>query len=145
MEYDANGSLFFQADCDLKKSENLVIYGHNMKNGSMFAALEKYTSEEFYREHPEILFDTLEETGRYQVAAVFKIPGAQITEAFAGTLLAATEEDYNAFIAYAKEHSLYDTGVTPQWPEQLLTLGTCEYTYEDGRLFVVGRAVPALK
>lgn len=52
---------------------------------------------------------------------------------------AATEEDYNAFIAYAKEHSLYDTGVTPQWPEQLLTLGTCEYTYEDGRLFVVGR------
>jgi sortase B len=79
------------------------------------------------------------------VAAVFKMPGAQITEAFAGTLLAATEEDYNAFIAYAKEHSLYDTGVTPQWPEQLLTLGTCEYTYEDGRLFVVGRAVPALK
>ena len=66
---------------------------------------------------------------------------AQITEAFAGTLLAATEEDYNAFIAYAKEHSLYDTGVTPQWPEQLLTLGTCEYTYEDGRLFVVGRKV----
>ena len=138
--------IYMDEDCDLDAGcPNFVLYGHHMKNGSMFAALEKYTSEEFYREHPEILFDTLEEIGRYQVAAVFKMPGAQITEAFAGTLLAATEEDYNAFIAYAKEHSLYDTGVTPQWPEQLLTLGTCEYTYEDGRLFVVGRAVPALK
>ena len=129
----AAGAIFLDHGdkADLSSLHN-IIYGHHMKNGSMFAALEKYTSEEFYREHPEILFDTLEETGRYQVAAVFKIPGAQITEAFAGTLLAATEEDYNAFIAYAKEHSLYDTGVTPQWPEQLLTLGTCEYTYEDG-------------
>ena len=139
-KYSAYGMIYMDEDCDLDAGcPNFVLYGHHMKNGSMFAALEKYTSEEFYREHPEILFDTLEETGRYQVAAVFKMPGAQITEAFAGTLLAATEEDYNEFIAYAKEHSLYDTGVTPQWPEQLLTLGTCEYTYEDGRLFVVGR------
>ena len=139
-KYSAYGMIYMDEDCDLDAGcPNFVLYGHHMKNGSMFAALEKYTSEEFYREHPEILFDTLEETGRYQVAAVFKMPGAQITEAFAGTLLAATEEDYNAFIAYAKENSLYDTGVTPQWPEQLLTLGTCEYTYEDGRLFVVGR------
>lgn len=53
-------------DCDLDAGcPNFVLYGHHMKNGSMFAALEKYTSEEFYREHPEILFDTLEETGRY--------------------------------------------------------------------------------
>ena len=141
-KYSAYGMIYMAEDCDLDAGcPNFVLYGHHMKNGSMFAALEKYTSEEFYREHPEILFDTLEETGRYQVAAVFKMPGAQITEAFAGTLLAATEEDYNAFIAYAKENSLYDTGVTPQWPEQLLTLGTCEYTYEDGRLFVVGRKV----
>lgn len=139
-KYSAYGMIYMDEDCDLDAGcPNFVLYGHHMKNGSMFAALEKYTSEEFYREHSEIFFDTLEETGRYQVAAVFKMPGAQITEAFAGTLLAATEEDYNAFIAYAKKHSLYDTGVTPQWPEQLLTLGTCEYTYEDGRLFVVGR------
>ena len=138
--YNAAGSIFIDYTNNSNFEDcNTIIYGHNMKNGSMFAALEKYMSEEFYREHPEIFFDTLEETGKYQVAAVFKMPGAQITEAFAGTLLAATEEDYNAFIAYAKEHSLYDTGVTPQWPEQLLTLGTCEYTYEDGRLFVVGR------
>ena len=139
-KYSAYGMIYMDEDCDLDAGcPNFVLYGHHMKNGSMFAALEQYTSEEFYREHPELFFDTLEETGRYQVAAVFKVPGAQITEAFAGTLLAATEEDYNAFIAYAKEHSLYDTGIAPRWPEQLLTLVTCEYTYEDGRLFVVGR------
>lgn len=113
-KYSAYGMIYMDEDCDLDAGcPNFVLYGHHMKNGSMFAALEKYTSEEFYREHPEILFDTLEETGRYQVAAVFKTPGTQITEAFAGTLLAATEEDYNAFIAYAKEHSLYDTGSRP--------------------------------
>lgn len=87
-KYSAYGMIYMDEDCDLDAGcPNFVLYGHHMKNGSMFAALEKYTSEEFYREHPEILFDTLEETGRYQVAAVFKTPGTQITEAFAGTLL----------------------------------------------------------
>ena len=53
-------------------SNNLVIYGHHMNDGSMFADLCKYTDADFYKEHPTIAFDTLSGLGKYEVVAAFK-------------------------------------------------------------------------
>ena len=62
-----------QEDCDvLKPSDNVVIYGHHMNNGSMFADLEKFKDEDFWREHKTIAFNTLTEKNEYEILAVFK-------------------------------------------------------------------------
>ena len=59
-------------DYVLDISDNVVIYGHHMNNGSMFADLCKYENAAFYREHPTIRFDTLSGFGEYEIVAVFK-------------------------------------------------------------------------
>lgn len=134
------GMIYMDASCSIEETcHNYLLYGHHMKNGSMFASLEEYTSQEYFEEHPVVGFDTLDEICDYEIAAVFKLPASMLTTEFSYMLAAGTEEDYDALIEYAKKNSFYDTGITPQWPEQLLTLTTCEYSQKDGRLLVIAR------
>ena len=53
-------------------SDNVVIYGHHMNDGSMFAHLEKFKSKDFWEEHKIITFNTLTEKNEYEILAVFK-------------------------------------------------------------------------
>ena len=67
-EYDKNGSLFLDAECDVvHRNTNLIIYGHHMKSGKMFGNLNLYSSESYAKEHSLIQFDTIYEKGTYQV------------------------------------------------------------------------------
>ena len=70
--YSSYGVPYMQENCDIGISDNLVLYGHHMNNGSMFSDLCKYESEDFYREHKTIRFDTLDSFGEYEVIAAFK-------------------------------------------------------------------------
>lgn len=70
--YSDYGVPYVQENCDLEQSDNVVIYGHHMKNGSMFSDLCKYESEDFYREHKTVRFDTQEDFGEYEIVAAFK-------------------------------------------------------------------------
>lgn len=138
----AYGMIFMDGACSpIGKCLNYVLYGHHMKNGAMFAELEKYSTKEYYEKHPVVEFDTLEESGCYEVMAVFKLPASQITAEIGAYLAAESEKDYENLIAYARIHELYDTGIIPEWPEPLLTMVTCEYTGKNGRLFVIARRV----
>ena len=72
-EYSDYGCPYVQEDCDVQKpSDNLVIYGHHMSNGSMFAHLEKYKDEGFWSEHRAITFNTLTDKQEYEIVAVFR-------------------------------------------------------------------------
>lgn len=137
-EYSVYGMIYMDAGCSLEEEcHNYLLYGHHMKNGAMFASLANYEEEEYYRAHPVIGFDTPAGTCDYQVAAVIKLSAAMVTEDFFRMLLAKDRKEYEKLIQYAKENSLYDTGTDMQWPEQLLTLTTCEYSQRDGRLLVI--------
>lgn len=132
----AGGMIFMDADCRPNGGNNSILYGHHMKNGTMFAQLERYRSEEFYEEHKEILFDTLEETSCYQVFSVFCLSASEAEE-LSKYLLAETEDDFKTVVELAERKNLHDTQKVPGWPERLLTLVTCEYTGKDGRLFIL--------
>lgn len=73
-EYSANGCLFLAEECVPGNSDNLIIYGHHMNSGKMFADLEKYKDEGFYEEHPTILFRTIWGNEQYQIFAAFTTP-----------------------------------------------------------------------
>ena len=138
--YSSYGVPYMQENCDVGISDNLVLYGHHMNNGSMFSDLCKYESEDFYREHKTIRFDTLDSFGEYEVIAAFKTV-AYSEEGFKyyHFVRAEQEEDFDEFIAKCKELALYDTGVTAEYGDQLITLSTCEYSRTNGRMVVVAR------
>ena len=117
--------------------DNIVIYGHNMKNGAMFAALENYKSKEFYEEHPVIRFDTRAGFGLYEIVAAFKVYPADFDyHLFAD---AAGQAEFDEYIRRCKELSFYDIGVTAEYGDKLISLSTCEYTQQDNRLVVVAK------
>ena len=131
-----------QENCDIAESDNLVIYGHHIKGGKMFGALEDYKSKSFYEEHKNIQFDTLTEQEEYEIVAVFKTV-AYSSEGFRyyDFVDAENEEDFNSYVGKCKELALYDTGVTAEYGDRLITLSTCEYSARNGRLVVVAKMV----
>lgn len=120
---------------------NLLIYGHHMKNGGMFAALQNYTEEAFYRQHPYIQFDTVEQAGSYEIVAVVKVDAARDATPWKELLFPGDEAVFQGAWQVFEGQSFYPTGVVPEYGERLLALVTCEYTLEDGRLMVVAREI----
>ena len=141
-EYSDLGTPYVQEDCDIAQSDNLVIYGHHIKGGKMFGALEDYKAKSFYEEHKTIQFDTLTQHGEYEIIAVFKTV-AYSSEGFRyyDFVNAESEDDFNAYVEKCKELALYDTGVTAEYGDRLITLSTCEYSAQNGRLVVVAKKV----
>ena len=144
-EYSSYGCPYVQEDCDvLKPSDNVVIYGHHMNNGSMFADLEKFKDKDFWQEHKTIAFNTLTEKNEYEILAVFKtVVYTDSPEAFKYYRFtdAQSPEEFDAYIDKCKELSLYDTGVSAEYGDKLITLSTCEYSRTNGRLVVVAKKV----
>ncbi len=144
-EYDRNGSLFLDKDCDIvHRNTNLIIYGHHMKSGKMFGGLNKYSSEEYCKAHPNIQFDTIYERGTYEVMYVFRsriYNEDEVVFKYYQFLDAASAQEFNSNMQEMAALSLYDTGVTASYGDQLLTLSTCDYSEEDGRFVVVAKRV----
>ena len=139
--YSAYGVPYVQENCVLGQSDNLVIYGHHMNDGSMFADLCRYTDRDFYEEHKTIRFDTLSEFGEYAVVAVFKTV-AYSEDGFKYYLFVdGSEEDFDNYIATCKALSLYDTGATAEYGDKLITLATCEYSRTNGRMVIVAKKI----
>lgn len=124
--------------CVVGSSNNLVVYGHNMKNGSMFSGLVQYKDKAFYEEHPIICFDTVDEPGQYQVIAVFRYNTNNETFKY-NEHLDMDEREFAEYVANCKSRSIYETGVTAEYGDMLITLSTCEYTYTNGRFVVVAK------
>lgn len=145
-EYSSDGSIFLDKDYNWDlPSSNLLIYGHNNKNGNMFQNLLKYEDESYYKEHPIIEFTTVDEDCEYEIISVFKSRVYYKSEKsvfrYYYFINAENEEEYNNYVEESKKASLYDTGKTAQYGEQLLTLSTCEYSQEDGRFVIVAKKV----
>ncbi|MBE6959757.1 MAG: class B sortase [Ruminococcaceae bacterium] len=140
------GAIYVREACDVfKPSDNITLYGHHMKDGSMFSGLDGYKRKSFWESHQYIYFDTLYERHVYQVIVAFKTSGTY-GNGYAYHLFddAKDEADFNQFINNVKALAYYDTGITAQYGDKLITLSTCEYTiYENGE--AVGRHVVIAK
>ena len=142
--FSVGGLPFLDEKCSLNpQSDNLLIYGHNMQNGTMFRALMGYDQVNYLWEHPSIHFSTLYEETEYEVMAAFYDRVYLTTEncfKFYQFIDAEDEEDFMEAVEFFKSHSLYDTGVTAEYGDKLITLVTCAYHTENGRFVVVARA-----
>lgn len=142
-KFGSHGCIYANEAADVfTPSDNVLIYGHRMVDLSMFGQLGFYTEKDFWQEHQYIRFDTLKERHLYQVICVFATTAVK-GEGFAyhSFVDAADSSDFNAFIQKCKAMSYYDTGITAEFGDKLITLSTCEYTHNNGRLVVVAKRV----
>lgn len=144
-EKDNNGSLFLDCECGLfPQSTNMIIYGHHMKSGNMFGNLQKYAKEDYGKEHKNIYFDTIFEKGTYEVMFVFysKVyDNDELVFKYYQFINANSETEFNYYMDEMKKLSLYDTGVTANYGDKLLTLSTCDHSQTDGRFAVVAKKI----
>lgn len=136
------GTPYLSENCKYENPRtSLLISGHHMKNGSMFASLQGYTEYAFYAEHPYVQFDTMDEAGSYEVAAVLKLSASGDQTIWQNLLFPQEEGDFEQAWERVKAQSFYDTGIELTKEDELLALVTCEYTLKNGRILLVAKRI----
>lgn len=143
-EKNISGAIFLDSSYVWEPpSSNLLIYGHNNQNGTMFEDLLKYKSKRFYEDHPVIRFTTNNEDAYYEIFSVFEsqVYYKSQTDVFRYYYFvnAKNEKEFYEYVQNAKNASLYNIGIKPEYGEQLMTLSTCAYHTKDGRFVVVAK------
>lgn len=148
-ETSIQGGIWIDGRCN-EETENIIIYGHRMKDGSMFGSLKKYKEQDYFYEHKYIQFNNLYEKQTYEIIAVseskvyYKEDDEEPSEGeylFYQHVNLDSEEEFCAYISNIKENACYETGVTAEYGDQLITLCTCDYHTKNGRLLVVAKRI----
>ncbi len=128
-----------------RPSTNIILHGHNMKNGTMFGGLDKYRDKGYEKSHPIIKFSSLYEDREYEICSVFlsQVYKKNQTDVFKYYQFfnAESEDEFNDFYENIKKLAMYDTGVTASYGDEFITLSVCAYHVDNGRLVVVGKRI----
>ena len=137
-EYNISGAIFmdYRCSCDFS-DKNTVIYGHNMRNGTMFGDLEKYKDQEYYDNNPSIVLCTPQ--------------GDYLVEMISGTiengnvefvrLDLENDEGFLDYIDELKSRSTFTSDVDLNIDDKIVSLCTCTYDWNSARYMVIGRLV----
>ena len=136
-EYSESGVPFLDFRCSLN-SDNLIIYGHNMMNGTMFAALQGYVQEDFCMAHPVVEFQTADGCVEYRVFAVTWVKSNDDWYKFVS---ADAAEDFNSAVDKVMGKALFSISSAPEYGSQILTLSTCYDSVHNGRLLVLAAKI----
>ena len=142
--YSISGVPFLDGAC-YEGCGNYIVYGHHMNEGTMFADLLNYANQEFWEEHPTLRFDTLDALAGYEIVAAFY--SKAYTSKDQGVFRYYQYNDltepavFEEFVTRLKAAALYDTGIVPEYGDQLLTLSTCNYHTNNGRFVVAARKI----
>lgn len=127
-------------------TENIILYGHNMKDMTMFGCLINYKFESYYEQHKYIEFDTIYEKATYEIIAVSKAviyyeDKKDDEYLFYEHVELDTKEEFDAYIQNAKQNSYYEISTTAEYGDQIITLCTCDYWTENARLLVIAKKI----
>lgn len=139
-EENVHGALFLDVNCSIRDSENLIIYGHNMKDGTMFQNLMGYKDADYCNANGRIRLDLPEESSWYQLLFVMLLSEADAEKfPYYKCIDLSNEEIYQGFLTQCSRYAIWQNGSLPEPGTRLLTLSTCEYSEENGRLVVVAQ------
>ena len=133
---NVGGSLFADYACpDDFSGQNTIIYGHNMRDGSMFALVDDYSDQAFYDAHPVMYLNAPQQNYRVDFFAGFTTD----PESFVYTAAFATEGDFIAYLNTVKQYSDFSSPVEVGGTDRIITLSTCTYSAEDVRFVLFGK------
>lgn len=137
-KYLVSGTLFADyRNGTLGEDANYIIYGHNMKNGTMFSLLAKYKEQSYYDRHPVMYYLTPD--GNYKL------------ELFAGLVIKRddkiylpnqSKEQFDELVKDYRAKSTFKSDVELEYNDTIVTLSTCSYEFDDARYIVMGRLIP---
>ncbi|WP_258959271.1 class B sortase [Paenibacillus tyrfis] len=139
-EESSAGSIFLDFRNDIGKAQpNTVIYGHRMKDGSMFGDLKKFLKEDFFRKNLTFQYDTLYHSYRAEIFSVYPAT-ADLNYIQTGF---GSEQEYATFLQSLQERSLFKTDTVLGTEDRILTLSTCDYTLDPtkGRLVIQAKLI----
>ncbi len=140
------GALFFDYRCDLSlenPSQNLTVYGHEMKDGSMFGTLKNYKSLSQYKQNPTFTVSTPDKTNTYKIFSVMVVNAKP--EDDNGYLFNYTTPSFSsqkAFLKWideARERSIISTDIDVAPRDKVITLVTCINDFDDARFVIMAR------
>ena len=142
---DANGCIFVDMNCSIyPRSKNIILYGHHMKSGKMFANLEKYDNYDFYINHRKFTFDTIYEEAEYEIVFVFRdyVHASDDTEFKYYEFVDVTSEtEFESYMTDLRNKSIYNSNIPVSFDDELLTLSTCDYMQANGRFVVMAKKI----
>lgn len=126
------GCVYTETLSDLFVNSDTAIYGHHMKNNTMFWKFVEYKNEEFFKEYPSVYIFTEDGDRRYEIFSAYYHPVKD---------LQALEDETEGMnkaqvIEHLKSRSLYDTGVEVSEDDVILTIVTCEYSTNNSRMVI---------
>lgn len=145
--YSSHGTPYLAQYCNLLTSDNLIIYGHHMKDNSMFAQLEYYKNYNFYKSHKYIKLYTIDNNNTtikntYEVMIAFKtIAYSDQGFRYYSYIDFQNKEEYEEFIENCRKLEFYNTGIIGTNKDKYLTLSTCEYSQKNGRMIIVAKKI----
>lgn len=148
-DYDIGGMLFIDARCTLDPEDHVstdtIIYGHRMKNATMFGPLKDFKDPDYCEAHTTVYFDTLYRPGTYRVFAAFLSRAYDDdSDAFKyyDFIEAENAAEFDAYLTNIQALShWYDAENAPVFGDELITLSTCDYYTDDGRLAIVAKRI----
>lgn len=139
-EEQRSGSVFLDGLANTAPmDDNVILYGHNMKDGTVFGSLKKYKDKEFYQEHPEFEFDTCYEKALYEIVAVVITDISEEKDFYYFEFSNYDEDSFQKCKEFIEEEQLYETGRQAEYGDKLVMLSTCEGSSKNSRLIVIGR------
>lgn len=142
----SSGSIMLDYECTIGQTTNVLLYGHNMGNGSMFHAIKSYKDKDWWKSHQYVEISDLEKVYIYQIFSVDVLYGlwdADFTYWIEPNKSLTTEEDYNYYIDNVMKEQYTSIGVeTPTYPTKIISLQTCNSAANDGmRCLAFGKLV----
>lgn len=134
------GVPFLDGECSPNENSNLIIYGHHMKDGSMFADLVKYENENFLDKHKKIFVWIYNNKYEYEIFSIMKI-SADVGKSFYNMITFQDKDEYETYLKLVKKQSIFPIDNIPKSDDNLLLLSTCEYTKKNGRLLVLAKKI----
>ena len=135
-----SGAIFLDFRCDIDQEPlkgHYILYGHNMKNGTMFHNVKKYAEEEYFHNNRIIRFDTLYDDHEWEVFSAY----VTSTEFYYIETSFDSDDEWLDFIKELQSKSLYQTDVALSADDTVLTLSTCSYEFDGARFVVHARLV----
>jgi len=139
-EESIGGSIFMDYRNDIDSPDrNTIVYGHRMKNGTMFQHLTKFLDKDFFDSHRTFDVETLNGTYEAEIFAVYNTT----TDFYYIQTDFEDDADFEQLLAEARKESMYEIDVDVNASDQIITLSTCDYMLDpnDGRLVVQAKLV----
>lgn len=137
-EWNGKGSIFIDYRCENPFSDfNTILYGHRMRDGSMFDSLAEYRDRDYYEKHRKMMLITPEK--KYDLYIFGVVTVASDSDRYKYSFESAEEEQ--EYLNRIRENSEIDTDVSVSAGDRIVMLSTCTYEFEDARLVVYGKLV----